>query len=305
MSKESAQIDTNDPLVAADPIAFQHSGVSTLRELSLGQGAQLRQYRNAHEHVYYEDESRHTFSIYLEGGYQTHRTDISSPKGAPGRFCLMPAGSYSAWHVGGPQQFLHIYFDDSYIKRLALKTFDIDPRRVELPQLSFAESDALMAMSRYGLLNWDWNSADNTLALQQGLQTLLLNMLKEVGIGSDGELTRLTAGLAPRVQRQVQAFIRANYHRQIYLSELAGLAGQSEYHFCRMFKVSFAESPQQYIARVRIEQIQCQLQQQKRRREQVSLADLALASGFSSQSHMGRVFKQQLGITPGQYLKSL
>ncbi len=37
----------------------------------------------------------------------------------------------------------------------------------------------------------------------------------------------------------------------------------------------------------------------------ISLADAAIVSGFSDQSHMTRRFKAAFGVTPGQYQKDL
>lgn len=51
------------------------------------------------------------------------------------------------------------------------------------------------------------------------------------------------------------ALFHANFHRQIYLSELASLAQLSEYHFCRMFKESLVQTPQEYLMQVRIEHV--------------------------------------------------
>jgi transcriptional regulator GlxA family with amidase domain len=40
------------------------------------------------------------------------------------------------------------------------------------------------------------------------------------------------------------------------------------------------------------------------RQSRISLADIALGCGFSSQSYMTDIFRQQLGITPQQYRRS-
>jgi len=303
---------TNTPLedvqtIKATPVAFNQSKANLQRSLILPEGICIAQYKNAKEHVFYENKSQHTFSLYLEGGYETHRTDEPSPHGAPGRYCLMPEGSYSSWEVGHPQQFVHMYFDDDYLKRLAIKTFDMDPRQVELPQLSFAEDEQLDAIFRHCLINWDWRLPENQLALEQATNTLLVNLLKSIGLKKGENGDRLKSGLSPFIQRQVSDYINEHFTQQILLSELAEIAGLSEYHFCRMFKINFAESPQQYIMRIRIQfvtELMDRYHNQSKLTTQApfSLADIASQAGFSNQSHMGRVFKKQLGVTPGQYL---
>jgi len=279
-------------------ISFAESHARRVREIQLPEGARLVEYVNGNDRVFYENDQLHTLSLYLVGGYETWRTDTKSQKGAPGHFCLMPKDSYSAWNIGSEQNFAHLYFTDDYLKRIALTTFDMDPRRVELPQLTYSKDAALEAIFRHSILNWDWQSTGSAMALEQGAQTLLVNLIQTLGVGKTLSAS-LTGGLSPVVQARVREFIDANLHRQILLLELADLAELSEYHFARMFKVSFAQTPQQYITRQRVERAKQLLCLPEAR----GLSDIALACGFSSQSHLGRAFKQYLGVTPGAYRK--
>ncbi|WP_158070169.1 helix-turn-helix transcriptional regulator [Motiliproteus sp. MSK22-1] len=278
-----------------------------LREVLMPEGLQLVQYRKGKEQVFYENDQLHTFSLYLKGGFETYRTDIQAPKGGPGRFCTMPEDSYSAWEVGSEQQFLHLYFDDGFLKRLALKTFDIDPRLLSLPQLTFVKEGFVDDLIRQGLLALDWHLPENNLALEQICQNLLVGLI-EHSCSYKSKSSPLTSGLSPIVRKRVVEFVETHYSRQIKLSELAGLSGMSEYHFCRMFKVSMAETPQQFITRVRIERARqliaegagCRIGQPP----VGLLAEVSQACGYSNQSHFGRFFKKQMGVTPGQYLRS-
>ena len=74
-------------------------------------------------------------------------------------------------------------------------------------------------------------------------------------IGKTKLKTILKGGLSPKVCILVCDYIHANFHRQIYLSELASLAQLCEYHFCRMFKESLVQTPQEYLMQVRIEHV--------------------------------------------------
>ena len=49
------------------------------------------------------------------------------------------------------------------------------------------------------------------------------------------------------------------FQRQAYLAELAELAQLSEYHFCRMFQQSMAQTPQTYLLAIRIEQVKLRI----------------------------------------------
>jgi AraC-like DNA-binding protein len=62
-----------------------------------------------------------------------------------------------------------------------------------------------------------------------------------------------SGGLAPWMVRKVSIHIETHLHSSISSADLAGLAKQSVYHFCRAFRQSFDESPHRYVMRRRIE----------------------------------------------------
>ncbi len=81
--------------------------------------------------------------------------------------------------------------------------------------------------------------------------------------------------------------------------DLSGLLGYSPDHFTRIFRKTFNVTPHQYITQRRLEKAKALL-----RDPQQSLTHVALACGFSSQSHLSVVFKRVTGVTPGSYRKS-
>jgi transcriptional regulator GlxA family with amidase domain len=67
----------------------------------------------------------------------------------------------------------------------------------------------------------------------------------------------------------------------------------------RAFRVSVGVSPFHYIARRRIE-FACALLQTTRE----SLAQVAIASGLCDQSHLCRVFRRVMGVTPAMWRRA-
>ncbi|MCL1126620.1 helix-turn-helix domain-containing protein [Shewanella surugensis] len=275
------------------PLSFEQSDKVCDRQLSLGSELSWAQYQNEKERLFYNNHLQHTLSMYLAGGYETHRTDMPSPQGGPGRFCLMPQDCESHWQLGSPQQFMHLYFDDDYIKQLAIQVFDRDPRLITIPELTFFENPTLEALFRHQMATMNWDPSSQ-LMMKQFSDSILISLLQSNQLMP--EIAPIKGGLSPQVKRRVTDFMQAHFHRQIYLHELATLAQLSEYHFCRMFKQSFAATPQAYLCQLRIEQTQALIKQ-----NQHNLTEIALDCGFANQSHMGRYFKQQLGISPSAF----
>ena len=79
----------------------------------------------------------------------------------------------------------------------------------------------------------------------------------------------------------------------VRLRDLAEIAGLSQSQFGRAFKVSTGISPHQWQLNARIDRAQQLLVDADR-----SLAQIALDTGFSEQSHLTRVFRTIVGTTP-------
>jgi AraC-like DNA-binding protein len=103
-------------------------------------------------------------------------------------------------------------------------------------------------------------------------------------------------GLPPGAMRRVREYVETHLSESMDLAELAAIAGLSVYHFARAFKQSAGITPHHYLVRRRIERAQEMLA-----RSDLPLSEVALATGFSDQSHLARLFRQLVGMTPGQF----
>jgi len=105
--------------------------------------------------------------------------------------------------------------------------------------------------------------------------------------------------MCPHKLMWVKNYINDYLERQFSVDELAGIAQLSPYHFSRAFKKSVGISPHQYVIQQRVERAKQLLLQGK-----MSLSEIAIACGFSHQSHLNRHFKRLTGVTPKNLLKS-
>jgi AraC-like DNA-binding protein len=90
-------------------------------------------------------------------------------------------------------------------------------------------------------------------------------------------------------------FIRQNCTRPVRLEEICAEASLSPSHLIRAFKEAHGLTPHAYQLNCRIEFCRSRL------RAGHSIADVALAAGFSDQAHFQRSFKKLVAATPGQY----
>ena len=103
-------------------------------------------------------------------------------------------------------------------------------------------------------------------------------------------------GLSAGTMRRVREYVDVHLNENIDLTMLSSVAGLSMHHFAREFKQSAGVTPHQYLTQKRVERAQEMLAQ-----TDLSLSEIAYATGFSDQSHLARHFRHMLGTTPGAF----
>ena len=104
------------------------------------------------------------------------------------------------------------------------------------------------------------------------------------------------AALPKELLRRVLQYIGDNLETSLSLHDLAELIQMDVYRFLRSFKQSTGLPPHQYVLRERIERAKSLL-----RNPAVPLAEVALRSGFASQSHFATVFRRIVRVPPRAY----
>jgi AraC family transcriptional regulator len=102
--------------------------------------------------------------------------------------------------------------------------------------------------------------------------------------------------IPPARLRRVLDHIEMNLAGIVTLRDLANVAGLSPFHFSRVFQKSVGVSPMAYVIQRRIERAMTLL-----RASELSIANVATQSGFSSNAHFSTTFRRRVGISPNQY----
>src|SRR5882762_1412449 len=118
-----------------------------------------------------------------------------------------------------------------------------------------------------------------------------LSMLSFMPMPEAPDLNR--GGLSPALKNRVCEFIELHIGEKISLDSLSAMAGLSPHHFARAFQQSVGVPPHRYLLRRRLEHVGQML-----RDTQLQISHIALAVGFSDQSHLNRHFRRLTGMSP-------
>ena len=99
--------------------------------------------------------------------------------------------------------------------------------------------------------------------------------------------------------RKARTYLEENFAQSIHLKDIAEHVALSPYYLLRVFHAEVGIPPHAYLQDVRIRKAQSLL------KDGLPPAEVALAVGFYSQSHLNRHFKKIVGITPKQYANQL
>lgn len=112
-------------------------------------------------------------------------------------------------------------------------------------------------------------------------------------------VSRTVGGLAPWQIRRARDFIEANMTGDPSIIELSRECEISAGYFARAFRVSLGMTPHQWITKRRIARAKSLMTQSAE-----SLAEISLMCGFVDQSHLGRHFLREVGMSPAQWRRS-
>lgn len=90
-------------------------------------------------------------------------------------------------------------------------------------------------------------------------------------------------------------YMSTHLEDDIRIEDLAGVACLSPFHFIRMFRNTMGVPPHRYLSSMRLERAKTLLAIGS-----ATLADISLASCFSSQANFSRAFKRAIGMTLGE-----
>ena len=96
--------------------------------------------------------------------------------------------------------------------------------------------------------------------------------------------------------REARDFMRHAYGRPVNLPDISAHANLSPYHFLRVYKQAYGETPHEFLTRLRIERAKTLLA-----RGSHNVTEACFEVGFSSLGSFSALFNQRVGLSPSEY----
>jgi AraC family transcriptional regulator len=215
----------------------------------------------------------------------------------PGTLSLVPAGLAPAWSARSDFELTVCAMDVSLVNEVHAE-MNKRPEAELRYRRNFEDAPAQQLMQLLFADSADGCPADR-LYTDHLIAALVCRFLV---IGREDDLPNAAKQVSPlprHILRRVIERMR-NLDSKLSLNVLAKESGYSRVHFLRMFRAATGYAPHNYLLKLRVDRVRELLASST-----LSLTEIALECGFSSHSHLTRVFRQILGATPSEYRRSL
>jgi len=225
-----------------------------------------------------------------------HNNSVSYVK-SPGTLCFVPAGVPSGARARSDFELVACALDLTLVNGIDV---ELDHRPAgELKLRTNFKDPAAQQLLKLLLADFASECPAGRLYTDHLIHALAYRVLVLAKDFPPSGATRPASSLPNRILKRVVDKMQVS-DDQISLESLAQESGYSRVHFIRMFKAATGRSPHNYLLNIRVERVRELLLNPA-----LSLTDIALECGFSSHSHMTRVFRQFLGLTPSEYRRDL
>ena len=167
-----------------------------------------------------------------------------------------------------------------------------DAHRTLLDEIVYLRSSDLLA---------DAARLEAECAQPDDLSSLVVEGTALAMLARAARLFRLTKhhGRAPTWLNAATDYLRAHRLDRIKLGDVARAVGVHPSRLAHQFRARYGQTPGEYVRGLRLEWAAEQL-----RREDSTLADIAIRAGFYDQSHFSRMFRQQFGVAPATWRRA-
>ena len=214
----------------------------------------------------------------------------------PGRFCLTPGDVSAYWQHSGNPEILQLYLRRSVLENAIDDMYGGNGASVTLvPRFSIA--DPLLEQLAFAVVQaLRDGGVEDRLYIETIAELIGMHLARNHSTVSRTRAEPPTDGLSRTRIRRLLDYIEQHLGEDLSLGAMAAEVDLSPLYLVRAFRSTVGQSPHQYVVTRRVE-----LARRMLRDTQTPIADIALITGFSSQSHLSNWFRRIVGVSPAAY----
>jgi AraC-like DNA-binding protein len=253
--------------------------------------------RLLHAHYVHHAYPRHSHDYYviclIDTGRQSFLHEGRRYFTPPGGVILINPGAVHTGEAAAAEGFAMRCLYPT-VAQMQAAAFDLTGRQHALPAFTRVRVDDPWAYASLAALHTALSQAAGPLERETLLHSTLARLIERYG---DLSPRPARLGQERRAMDQARRYLEEHFAEGVRLGDLAAHVALSPYHLLRAFRAETGLTPHAYLDNLRI-----------RRAEHLialgrPLAEVSAETGFSSQSHLTRRFRQIIGVTPGHYAR--
>jgi AraC family transcriptional regulator len=214
----------------------------------------------------------------------------------PRRICLTPGDAITRWEHHGRPEILQVYLRTSIFQAAVSEIYNCDNAQAELVP-RFAILDPMLEQLAIAIATaLRDGTAEDGLYIDTLAQMMAVHLARTHSSHSGPVRVGPMQTLSGSRIRRVMEYIEENLDNDLTLDAMASEVDISPIYLARAFKAAVGQSPHRYVLARRVERAKELL-----RNTEMPVVDVALSSGFSSQSHLSYWFQRYVGVSPAAY----
>ncbi|MGD8341279.1 MAG: AraC family transcriptional regulator [Gammaproteobacteria bacterium] len=214
----------------------------------------------------------------------------------PRQVCITPGNAETFWRHAGHPEILQVYLRDAVLRQTCEEICGGDGAGIEIVP-RFAISDPLLEQLALAIVAaLEDGRTEDTLYVDTMARMMAAHLARKHSTRVAAERPVASDGLTRQRLNRLLAYIEEHLGDDLTLKRMAVEIELSPFYLARVFKSEIGKSPHQYVIERRIARARALL-----RDTSLPIADVALTTGFSSQSHLSTWFRRLVGVSPACY----
>ena len=214
----------------------------------------------------------------------------------PRGITITPANVKARWHHDGHPEILQVYVHRATYESVVAEMYGCEPAAAAIiPSLGIYDPFLEQLLLAVATALREGQAEDRVYADTLG-QTIAVYLARRHSLRSGGAQLPKEPAVPSWKMRRLSDFIEENLGNPLSLESMANQVSLNALYLPRAFKKAFGQTPHQYLLQRRVERAKVMLIN-----TELPISEIALTTGFSSQSHLSHWFSKFTGVSPAAF----